>query len=193
MGKSLLKSQKLKQAVVLTLMFLIALGFMVPGFINAPLSNEDSGTYVEPRLCQTDADCYLTCDNVPLKVLCSQNLCFQNSCKEYSPYPFVENAVSFSLDVQADKTNVNLVTQPNNLFVTSESNTVKVHTYGLPLGVVLDRVGVSFINNCANIGTNSYCIPDWNITFLRNGNHSSLQSVALPTDSVKVLITKIES
>ena len=51
MGKSLLKSQKLKQAVVLTLMFLIALGFMVPGFINAPLSNEDSGTYVEPRLC----------------------------------------------------------------------------------------------------------------------------------------------
>jgi len=171
-------------------MFLIALGFMVPGFLNAPLSNEDGGTYVEPRLCQSDNDCYLTCDNKPVKVLCSQNLCFQNSCKEYSPYQFIENAVSFSLDVQADNSNVNLIPQANNLFVTAEKGKINVHTYSLPLGVVLDRLGVTFTNTCAQINTNSYCVPEWNVSIIKNGNHSSLQAVALQDDDVKILIEK---
>ena len=185
------KSQKLKQAVVLTLMFLIALGFMVPGFLNAPLGEENLD-YVEPRLCQTDNDCYLTCNNAPVKVLCSQNLCSQNSCKEYSPYSFIENAVSFSLDVQVDNSNINVISQPDNIFVTADKRKVNVHTYSFPLGAVLDRLGVTFINNCVQVSTESYCVPEWNVTILKNGNHSTIQSVAQEGDEVKVLITKMD-
>ena len=79
------KSQRVYKIGMLVLLALIVLGFTIPGFIDP--TGEDQQVNVEPRLCQSDADCYLLCDDVPEQVLCSQNMCVRNSCQEYDLYP----------------------------------------------------------------------------------------------------------
>ena len=72
MGK---KDKKLFSKILLILFLLmIVLGFTLPGF----LEFDEETQYIEPRICQNDADCYLMCEDIPVEVLCSQNLCQKN-------------------------------------------------------------------------------------------------------------------
>ena len=89
------KSKSLiRKTIVIVFMALIVLGFTVPGFLH---SNDENNNYaVEPRLCKTDAECYLTCDDLPVKVLCAENICQQNSCEEYAIFEFTEPPFSCS-------------------------------------------------------------------------------------------------
>ena len=187
------KSKRLSQIGMIIFMVLIAFGFIIPGFINAPSDEGNTQQYVEPRLCQNDVDCYLTCDDTPVIVLCSQNLCVQNSCAENSPYKFVQDAATFSLNINANNSDVTLVQQDKNLFLNIEGNTVRVHADTFPLGEILHRVGVTLAGYCAHIGASSYCSPEWNISLMLNGNSTSIYAVPQNGDVVDVTINEINN
>lgn len=139
---------------MLGFLIMIVLGFTIPGFIG----NEDDplATYVEARVCQTDTDCYLTCDGTPQPILCSQNLCIQNSCEEANYYPLNPDPLSFSLTLSIENETIALQSNPQNLFVTFDDNEVNLFSNGLNLNQVLDKAGMAMNTQC--IQTNQlYC------------------------------------
>lgn len=144
------KKEKLfSKIVVIVFLVMIAIGFMVPGSIN---SDDDSPGYVEPRICQVDADCYLICEDVPVKVLCSQNLCIQNSCSEGNYYPFNSNPLTFELVVEKD--DFDLIGKDEDLFVKFSNGVVRLYSSGLSLGHVLEKVGLSIDSSLADVFVN---------------------------------------
>ena len=159
MNKRQKRRQKFYQAGVLILLVLIAFGFMVPGFINADPTTSNSIKVVEPRLCQADSDCYLTCDDEPVKILCSQNLCVQNSCEQGNPYIFQEKPLTFTLEMLIDGEPVDLSQRlsGNNLFTKLHDNVVEVHAFGLSLNHVLEKANAFLNQDCLFLGELSYC------------------------------------
>ncbi|MBS3139917.1 hypothetical protein J4479_02845 [Candidatus Woesearchaeota archaeon] len=155
------KTEKLFSKVMMIIFLaLIVLGFTIPGFINnsAPALNQASNS-VEPRLCKTDADCYLTCDNQPLRALCWQNLCQQNECgPSYFEYD-VEPAVEFKLEVET-KNKIILTERTNsqNFFVEFlDGDRVKTHSPRLSLEMILGKAGIILADNCLRIDAQTYC------------------------------------
>lgn len=136
-------------------LFFIIVGFTVPAFLN---TNSTPVAAVEPKLCQTDADCYLTCDK-PVAVLCTQNLCQQNSCEEYSYYPLAQQPTTFQLEMIMNGKEVNLAarSEPQNFFVTFTENEVKLFAPGLTLVQVLDKVNIHVNEQCLYLDSVSYC------------------------------------
>ncbi len=113
------------------LLITIVLGFTIPVL---DFGDEPSGQ-VEQRVCQTDSDCYLVCEDEPVKVLCSQNLCKQNSCEESALYPFQEEGVTFSLEIEGRE----VVVADGELFVIVEDDLVTLHTSEIYFGHVLEK------------------------------------------------------
>ena len=123
------KKEKLFSKIIIVLfLIMIAVGFMIPGSID---SNNDSQGYVEPRICQVDVDCYLICEDKPVKVLCSQNLCVQNTCEEGNYYSFNDNPLSFELVVEGNGTSLDLIGKDEDLFVKFSGNQVSLYSSGL--------------------------------------------------------------
>lgn len=156
------KREKLLSKIVMILfMLLIVVGFTVPLF---SLSGDDNGipSYVEPRLCQADPDCYLVCDNTPMKVLCLQNMCQINSCEEYNLYPYQEEAVSFYLSIEVDNEMIDLSLHSNSLdlFTKFIGDKVEVYTSGLSLGHILEKVDISVNGQCLTVSGEEYCSGD---------------------------------
>src|SRR3989344_5255924 len=92
------KTDKLfSKIVIIVFLVMLVLGFVVPSILN----NSSSGPVgVEPRICNTDADCYLFCDDQPADILCLQNLCVVNSCEEKNYYEYSQNPVSFTVNIK---------------------------------------------------------------------------------------------
>ncbi|HIJ11267.1 TPA: hypothetical protein HA278_04375 [Candidatus Woesearchaeota archaeon] len=177
--------------LVITLMVLLVLGFTVPGFLHG---NQDTsqGTYVEPRFCQADANCYLTCDGAPLATLCSQNLCVQNSCEEGTLYPYVAVPTTFTLIVNANSSRVDLPSRMNeqNLFVTFADDTVSLFSTGMVLGQVLEKVNVVWANGCLSFGTVRYCEDESNAIILTvNGEESGEGTYYQPQEGDLITIS----
>jgi hypothetical protein len=135
--------------LLLFLTVMIVLGFTIPGFID-----DGPQKYVEPRICQVDADCYLMCDEVPVAVLCSKNMCSQNSCKEGSYYIYSENAVVFELVVEKEGEFVELVGNEKDIFVKISENSVSLFSSGLSLGHVLEKLGMEIDSNLGDVFVN---------------------------------------
>ena len=158
------KREKLfSKIVVITILALVAIGFTIPGFVE--FDGED-GKIVEPRICQNDADCYLMCDEVPLAVLCYQNLCQQNSCEEDSYYPFVEEPISFKLEIIKNGEIMDLEKNASqkNIFVKFEGNNVNIFSSGLALKHILEKVNLgigSYTSNLTVNGESSYAYGDY--------------------------------
>lgn len=138
--------------IIIVFLVLIVIGFTVP-----TLLDEDSSTNkAQPRLCKTDADCYLMCNEVPIEVLCSQNLCWQNSCEEESPYPFNHTPTTFRLDIKINEESLTPKADSANLFVKAEGEKISVYAQGLSLDFIVEKFGIMLNGNC--ITTNqSYC------------------------------------
>ncbi|PIN76745.1 hypothetical protein COV17_01165 [Candidatus Woesearchaeota archaeon CG10_big_fil_rev_8_21_14_0_10_36_11] len=150
-------SQRVYKVGMLILLALIIIGFTIPGFIN---TEEDvQSINVEPRLCQSDTDCYLTCDDVPVRVLCSQNMCVRNVCGEYDLYPYITNAIQFSLSVIINSEQVDFSQNTNNKdnFVTFDGPTVSVFSSGISLDHVLEKVNVALNAECIFIRGETLC------------------------------------
>ncbi len=172
----MINKQRLRQWALIAFLAMIVVGFTVPGVIQFG-SDVQSPVQAEQRLCQSDADCYLTCDNAPISVLCSQNLCQQNACEEVGLYSYSTEPTTFQLAVTVDgkKEDLTLRQNTNNFFIFVEGDTIRGYTKGLSLRHVLDKVQMRLQGTCLYIGQNSYCdqgekklrvIVDGNQTFL---------------------------
>ena len=128
------KDKKLLSKIMLIFfMLMIAAGFTIPVL---DFGNEQQ--VVEPRICQADADCYLICEDNPVKVLCSQNLCQQNACTESSYYPFKESPISFKLRVE--NTPTVLFTTLDDVFVIYDGVNAQFYSTGMSLGNLFERM-----------------------------------------------------
>ncbi len=165
MGKN---NKRFSKVLMILFLTLIVLGFTIPGFVN-----NNTGTTIEkqaePRLCRSDADCYLSCDGKPLPVLCAQNLCQQNKCG-YSYYSFdPERKFTFKLVVNVAKLGdqpLNLVDRADshNLFVKFlADNVVEVYSGQLSLNQVLDKANLALQGSCLRVNSESYCNNDGNL------------------------------
>jgi hypothetical protein len=137
--------------VIILFLIMIAVGFMIPGSID---SNDGSQGYIEPRICQVDADCYLICEDSPVKVLCSQNLCVQNSCEEGNYYSFNDNPLTFELIVEENDTSVDLIGKEEDLFIKFNGNVVSLYSSGLSLGHILEKVGLVIDSESSTVYVN---------------------------------------
>ncbi|PIN73704.1 hypothetical protein COV20_05785 [Candidatus Woesearchaeota archaeon CG10_big_fil_rev_8_21_14_0_10_45_16] len=183
------KNEKMfSKVVMIVLLSLFIIGFMVPGFIN---NQEDPYTFAEPRLCRTDADCYLTCDDQPVEVLCSQNLCVQNACDEGNSYPYRQQPVSFSLEIATPQGTVDLPTRSSSqdLFVRFEEK-VKVYSASLPLALILEKAMIQYDGYCLAVDGTQYCSNGIkNITTTINGENNALSPYYVPEegDSISII------
>ena len=157
MNKKQSVKQRVKQVGMVVFMILIALGFMVPGFLDSS-GSQSAPDYVEPRLCQSDTDCYLTCEDAPVKVLCSSNLCVQNSCEEGNPYLFndVAKTLSLEIEVEGDSLDLNNHFNSQSVFV-KNAEKVELFASGLSLNHVLEKFGMAINSNCLFVGQDSHC------------------------------------
>ena len=102
------KTEKLFSKIFMVVfLVMLILGFTIPGFLNSGNSNPQV-SQVEPRLCTTDSDCYLICDDKPIASLCFKNLCQQNGCSEYSLYPYQNSPLTFGLKVDVEEKEIDL-------------------------------------------------------------------------------------
>jgi len=145
------RKQLLSKILLLALTIMIVIGFTLPTFLN----NEPQTQQAERRICQTDSDCYLMCgeeQNQPVSVICTENLCQQNSCEEWTPYPYQAEPVAFELKIE----NLNLKnsSQAKDLFVKFEGSQVKVFTAGLSLERILEKLDYTFVGEQLELNIN---------------------------------------
>ena len=176
------------KVMVIFFLVLLILGFTVPGFINS--SNGVVQNQVEPRLCQTDADCYLTCDEQPVPVICLQNLCQQNECG-YAYFEYEQNPLTFQLEVILNNEKISLEnrTTQGNFFVKFENNMVKMYSQRLSLNAVLSKVGLLLDSNCLLVDGNRYCADEDNfLSVLIKGNETADVGNYIPQEGDKIEI-----
>ena len=149
------KREKLfSKILLLFLTVMIVLGFTIPGFID-----DGPQQFVEPRVCQVD--------EVPVAVLCSQNLCLQNSCGEGNYYPYSNEGITFELIVEEDGEELELISNEKDIFVKFNGDQVNLFSPGLSLGHVLEKLGMKidsslgdvFVNDEQNYGYSQY-VPE---------------------------------
>jgi len=183
--------ESLSKAGMLIFMIMIVLGFMLPGFLDIGEEENNGQQIVEPRLCNQDSDCYLTCDDLPIKVLCMQNLCQQNSCNEYVQYPFTEPPISFSLTIEAEGKEIKLNERLNlaDFFVkfNDETSDLEIYSSKLDLGNILEKLNIDFDGECMVLGSKNYCQSEGlNLEFKVNGEKSYSYENYLPKEGDKI-------
>jgi hypothetical protein len=193
------KNQRAKQIGMIVFLVLIALGFMVPGFIDPT----DEESISEPRLCQNDAECYLLCDEVPIASLCSQNMCMQNSCEEKALYEYdLENPLDFFLSIEVNNKAISFLNRTNNndIFVTFNNNKdgseVKLFSSGLALRHILDKAGFYINEQCLQVDSINYCNDEDNeLKIIVNGETSGAFENFIPKagDKVKIEYVPVEN
>ena len=198
--KKILKTEKLFSKIVMVIfLIMIVLGFTVPGFIGGQ-DQVHQNTVVEPRLCQSDADCYLTCDDEPIPVLCLQNLCQQNECG-YSYFEYDEvNKISFKLDVVVDsglleeskieKLSLNERKNSNDFFVTFNDKQVNLFSPKLSLDLILSKVNLAMNEECLQVDQELYCNNDDKfLSMMVNGEESLEFANYVPQEGDEISIS----
>lgn len=145
------QKQLLSKLFLLALTIMIIIGFTVPTFFG----NEPQPQQAERRICQTDSDCYLMCGeekNQPVTVICTENLCQQNSCEEWTPYSYQAEPLTFELKIE----NLNLKNSSNaqDLFVKFDNRQVQVFTAGLSLERILEKLDYTFVGEKLELSIN---------------------------------------
>lgn len=169
------KTEKLFSKVMIAVfLMMLVLGFVVPGILN----NSSSDPGVEPRMCNTDADCYLLCEDTPVNVLCLQNLCLINYCEEKSYYEYNQNILSFTINIE----NVTLEERSNDrdIFVTFKGNEVQTFTAKLPLYYVLEKANIVLDTQCLTFDKKQYCSSD--LYMAVNGENSTAFGNYIPQE-----------
>jgi len=169
------KTEKLfSKIIIIIFLVMLVLGFVVPAVLN----NTSSDQGVESRMCTTDADCYLFCDDRPVNVLCLQNLCLVNSCKEKSYYEYSQNQISFTINIK----NVTLEERSNerNVFVVFKGNEVQSFSPKLPLYYVLEKANIILDTQCLTFDKKQYCSSD--LLMAVNGNESTAFGNYIPQE-----------
>ncbi len=148
-------SEKIRKGVVITFLVMLVIGFVVPGFLNLDSSQETP----ELRVCLSDQDCSLKCGSQQFKVLCSLNICQQNSCKEQPLYPYQETPLefSFNLDLNGKVSAPGLQSEVNDLFVKFSGDKVYSFSSFLPLSKILEKGQAIYDEKCFTLRGTNYC------------------------------------
>jgi len=149
----------LRKFFLLTFLALIVIGFSVPTFFlgNTPQENSPA----EPNICQSDADCYLLCDSGPVAVLCSQNLCQQNACNEFSPYPYSAEAKQATMRVVVAGKEILLKNaHEKDFFVAFFEGSVQLFSSGISLQQIAEKAGMLLTQDCLTVNGTAYCTKD---------------------------------
>ncbi len=163
----------------LVLLGLMVIGFSVPGFIDF----QKKETPVEQRVCQNDADCYLLCNDIPQKALCSQNLCQQNACGEKTYYPFELIPKSFTLVTRFNSTILDLSSRSDsrNMFVVFQGHKAKVYSSNMSLAQVLEKAKIQIDSKCLTLGEKKHC--DGRMQMRVNGTETYSYGDYLPKEN----------
>ena len=170
------KTDKLfSKVVIVVFLVMLVLGFVVPSILN---NSSSDAAAVEPRICNTDADCYLFCEDEPVNVLCLQNLCAANSCQEKRYYEYDQAPLSFTLNIE----NVTLSDRSNDkdIFVKYNGNTVKVFTSKFSLYHILEKANIILDTQCLTFDRKQYCSSDLDMKV--NGNNSTAFGNYIPQE-----------
>lgn len=137
------KENRFSKVVMLVILVMVTIGFTLPGFLEFGDEGGEVVGEVEERVCQRDEDCYLMCDGSVVAVLCYQNMCKQNACFEESFYPFVEEPLTFELEMVVDGSEVDLEEKSNDkdVFVTFIGGEIQLFSSNLRLKHVLEKAG----------------------------------------------------
>lgn len=161
------KTERLfSKIVIIVFLVMLVLGFVVPSILNNT-SSDTAG--VEPRICTTDADCYLLCGDEPVNVLCLQNLCAVNSCEEKNYYQYEPEPTSFIINIK----NVTLSDRSSdrNTFILFEGNVVQSFNSRLSLYLILEKANIILDTQCLTFDKKQHCSNDLNMTV--NGTSST--------------------
>jgi hypothetical protein len=144
-----------KKVVIIAFLVMLIIGFTVPAFMD--FGNNGQAPTTIQKNCQADSDCYLMCDDIPVSVLCYQNLCWQNACEEFALYPFNQTPISFSLEVSINGKSVDFInsSNPQDFFVKLDGNKVSMYSE-LALRQVLEKFKVKLEGGCLTTNQ-SYC------------------------------------
>ena len=177
--------------VLIFFLLMIVVGFSVPTFLFGNNGNTPPpGT--EPRLCQSDADCYLLCDVKPVSILCTQNLCHQNTCDQFSYYEFKEQPTTFSLEVLVNTEKINLGRRepPRTLFIKVNNDTIQMFSSQMTLNQVLEKLVLSLDNQCLSVGSLSYCTTaDHFLSLSINSNESFAFDRYVPQENDRIILS----
>lgn len=171
----MVKTEKLfSKVVMIVFLVMLVLGFVIPAILN----NTSSDSGVEPRMCNTDADCYLLCEDKPINVLCLQNLCLINSCEEKSYYEYNQDSLSFTINIE----NVTLEERGNdrNVFVKFKGNEVHSFASKLSLYYILEKANLILDTQCLTFDQKQYCSSDLQMKV--NGNESTAFGNYIPEE-----------
>lgn len=175
---------------MIAFLVMIVLGFSVPLF-NLGGNTDQSPQNVQPRLCQNDAECYLTCNNKPVEVLCQQNLCVQNSCTEFNLFPYLQQQQEIALSLTINNAPISLQnSKAQDLFVRFNEGVVELHAQRISLSSILEKAGIILQDQCITRDGTSYCQEKskaLNITV--NGENTYLYGQYVPkqNDEIKIV------
>ena len=190
------------------IILLAFLAFIVIGF-TAPLvsytffeGNQDTNSNLpeqlkNPKLCNTDTDCTLTCTPPSDPVLCIQNICAQTACDQAPLFYYNQVPTRFTLDIVINNTNIPshlpLIVDPKNTFVQTQGDAISVFSGNMPLIGILEKVGITFNQNCMVYHTTQYCQDENNVLDLRiNGNASTLDYSPQDDDIIILSYSKVQ-
>ena len=171
------------KVVMILFMVMIVLGFTIPGFLQGNEGSQDSYATEEPRVCQTDAECYLDCGAEPVAVLCYQNLCQRNSCEGADYYPFTAAPTTFTLSIMLHDEEVVLENYANtqDMFVKFSGNAVESRTSGIALRHVLDKLNMAINAHCIQATGQHLCTGETGeLKLLLNGEISYAAENLIP-------------
>jgi len=175
------KKRNWKKVITLVLLGMMVVGFSIPAFLDptATTAVVQSGQ----KLCQVDSDCYLLCGDSPVEVLCSQNLCLQDSCDDNFYFKYQKEPLTFSLLVEVDGVIVDMEERSSagDMFVRFENSEAAIFSSGLSMRHILEKAKINLNLQCLTFDGNSYCDSE-KLKMAVNGNESNLFESYIPKD-----------
>ncbi|MEK6938698.1 MAG: hypothetical protein AABX04_06660 [Nanoarchaeota archaeon] len=180
------RSILIRKIVIIVFLVMLIIGFTVPSLLD--LEGEQNKIN-EPRICKNDAECYLMCgDNKPVAVLCSRNLCVQNGCEESSLYAFNVTPITFSLAINIDGEEQDLINRTNgqDMFVKFNGPSVQMYSPEISLKQVLEKANILLNSQCLTLNQ-TYCTnTEKELKLLVNGNITYTYENYVPQEGDKV-------
>ena len=194
------KKKTWKEYSVIFLMVAITLGFMLPGALYFGSDQQDQSNNNDPKtkVCSSDTDCYLTCDNELKSVMCYQNLCEIDSCEQYQIHKFLIGGLNINLEVIVNEELVNLEDRQSvgNFFVSvSEKNNINLFSEELQLNHVLEKLDIYFKGGCLVVDSELYCNNEENkLMMIVNGekNYAYENYFLVTNDDIIISYSTIE-
>ncbi|MBI1968745.1 hypothetical protein HYS49_02440, partial [Candidatus Woesearchaeota archaeon] len=89
------------------------------------------------------------------------NLCQQNACDEFSPYPYSAEAQQATISVIVDGQKIPLKNAPEkDFFVTFSENKVRLFSSGISLQQVMEKAGMLLTQDCLTFNGTAYCTKE---------------------------------